>query len=287
MSFPEGALVVINGEISLGAWGFADDFMVKDAEIIPLAELVYCRVVSDRHETYQTGVGRVAGGIIGGVLLGPLGAAGGLLAGGKRRIDETIIYCRLADERSFTAQCSQLTAAKFIELSETNQRLQRGAGGVQQIPAQPVTAAVGGTIECPMCAETIKARALICRFCGFKIAAELEQREKQILEQSDTAEVLSYSELYERYITSVDNDDAFLEGEGKGVLNAFARIRTRNPSMPYREAVDVLREELGLENKSPLLDFFREGFKFARGGKKFTLIQGSDRIVLSTQDWGS
>ena len=113
MSFPEDVILVNGGDIRQGMWGIAwdipNDLMAIGDQKIMLSDLSGSSVVSDKHETSYTGVGRVAGGILGAALLGPIGAAGGLLAGGKTRVDETIILCCLFDGRTFTGEVSQLT----------------------------------------------------------------------------------------------------------------------------------------------------------------------------------
>jgi hypothetical protein len=286
MSFPENSLLITSGDLNLGAWGFAADFIIQDSDIIELDTLQSCSVVSDRHEDYQTGIGRVAGGIIGAALLGPIGAAGGLLAGGKRRIDETIILCQLFDGRTFTAECSQLTAAKFTQIANVNLTKKISNGSQNDVfVTQPERNISNDAVECPMCAEFIKIKAKICRFCGYKVAEEREARVGKINSDPDTDQMYPLRELYLKYVENVPYDDVFSESEVRLILDTFIKIHSEKKEESYRNVVNLIKEELGLEFKAHLLDLFREGFPFVRANKKFNLIHEDDLIVVSKSDW--
>ena len=285
MIFPENALLVKEGDLDHGMWGVSEDLIAKDNQVIMLESLQSCSLVSDRHEAYQTGMGRVAGGIIGAALLGPIGAAGGLLAGGKRRIDETIVLCRLFDGRTFTAECSQLTAAKLNQISNINQLNQTSVVRSQNIQNSHSESDSTDTVECPMCAENIKRKAKICRFCGYKIAEERESRIQKITADNDTEQILSYVDLYEVYLNNVGYEDVFTESEGKFILKIFIEIHQKNPKSTYREVVELVKDKLNLTYKTHLLDFFREGFKFARSDKKFSLMEDDAMIVIYKSSW--
>lgn len=286
MSFPENALLIKDGDLNPGPWGFAANFISQGDNVVELDLLQSCTVVSDRHEAYQTGIGRVAGGILGAALLGPIGAAGGLLAGGKRRIDETIILCSLFDGRSFTAECSQLTAAKFSQIANSN--LMSKASGDRNIEVariQPQINPLDDTVECPMCAEFIKSKAKICRYCGYKVAEEKEMRLAKVAADADTDHTLSFGDLYQKYINGVNYEDVFSESEVRLILNTFVKIRSDKKDETYRSVVDLVKESLGLQYKTQLLDLFREGFGFARTNRKFKFIDEDDMIVISKSDW--
>jgi hypothetical protein len=286
MSFPENLLVVKGGDISLGPWGFAANFINQGDILIELDLLQSCVVVSDRHESFQTGMGRVAGGILGAALLGPIGAAGGLLAGGKRRIDETIILCRLFDGRTFTAECSQLTAAKFSQIANFN--LISKASSNNQIDVTSIQHApktLKDTTECPMCAEFIKSKAKVCRYCGYKVAEERNARINAVKTDADTDEIHSFGDLYLKYVDNVTYEEFFSESDVRLILIKFIELHVQNPDATYRQIVDLVKEDLGLEYKTPLLDLFREGFSFTRKNVKFKFISEDDLIVVSKSPW--
>lgn len=286
MGFPENALLIKDGDLNLGPWGFAANFISQGDTLVELDLLQSCTVVSDRHEAYQTGIGRVAGGIIGAALLGPIGAAGGLLAGGKRRIDETIILCKLFDGRTFTAECSQLTAAKFSQLANSN-IIAKATTNRQNdvVVTQQQTVATDDTVECPMCAEFIKSKAKICRFCGYKVAEEREARVAKIISDADTDKIYSLGDLYLKYIENIDYENVFSESEVRLILETFIKIHADKKEETYRNVVDLVKENLGLQYKSHLLDLFREGFSFARTNKRFKFINDDNLIVVTKSDW--
>ncbi len=286
MSFPENALLIKDGDLNPGPWGFAANFISQGDNVVELDLLQSCTVVSDRHEAYQTGVGRVAGGILGAALLGPIGAAGGLLAGGKRRIDETIILCSLFDGRSFTAQCSQLTAAKFSQIANSNLMSKASRDRSFELDrSQPKINQLDDTIECPMCAELIKTKAKICRYCGYRVAEEREARAAKVAADVDTDRTLSFGDLYQKYIGGVGYEDVFSESEVRLILKTFVKIRGDKKDQTYRGVVDLVKESLGLQYKTQLLDLFREGFDFARTNRKFKFLDEDDMIVISKNDW--
>lgn len=286
MGFPENALLIKDGDLNLGPWGFAANFISQGDTLVELDLLQSCTLVSDRHEAYQTGIGRVAGGIIGAALLGPIGAAGGLLAGGKRRIDETIILCKLFDGRTFTAECSQLTAAKFSQIANSNVIAKATTNRQNDVVVtQQQTVATDDTFECPMCAELIKTKAKICRFCGYKVAEERESRIAKVILDADTDQIYSLGDLYLKYIKNVGYEDVFSESDVRLILDTFIKIHSDKKEETYRNVVDLVKENLGLQYKTHLLDLFREGFSFVRTNKRFKFIVEDDLIVVSKSDW--
>jgi hypothetical protein len=286
MGFPENALLLKDGDLNPGPWGFAGNFISQGDTVVELDLLQSCTVVSDRHEAYQTGIGRVAGGIIGAALLGPIGAAGGLLAGGKRRIDETIILCRLFDGRTFTAECSQLTAAKFSQIANQNLISKTSINRqIDVVVTQPQASVPEDTVECPMCAESIKSRAKICRFCGYKVEEERLARVDKVTSDIDTDQIYSLDDLYLKYSENIGYEDIFSKSDVILILNSFIKIHSIKKEETYRNVVDLVKDDLGLKYKTHLLDLFREGFAFARANKKFTFISEDNLIVVSKSDW--
>jgi hypothetical protein len=159
-----------DGNYNNGFYRLEDGFLIKGKIAINTSRMIYCEVVKDQHETIQSGAGRIAGGIIGGVLLGPVGAIGGLLSGGKRRVDETIIICSFSDGKSFVAESTQLGAANLSKIVDFNKRL------IEDKKTSEVVSNVSldnDVYDCPECAEVIKVKAKICRYCGVKLEPKL------------------------------------------------------------------------------------------------------------------
>lgn len=152
-SFPAGKYILSNDKFSNG------EIAVK------ISKLVSCTIVKDEHSTIQSGTGRIAGGILGAALLGPIGALGGLLAGGKRRVDQTVVLCGFDDNRTFTAESTQLGAANLVRIVQVNLNSTRNQKHV--VPS--VSIVEDDQIECPQCAELIKRKAKICRYCGISL----------------------------------------------------------------------------------------------------------------------
>ncbi|MCX8483340.1 MAG: hypothetical protein ORN50_07125 [Crocinitomicaceae bacterium] len=141
------------------------------------------------------------------------------------------------------------------------------------------------TIECPMCAEFIKIKAKICRYCGYKIAEEREARIEKITADSDTEQIYKLSDLYFKYVQNVGYEDVFLESDVRLILNSFIKIHSQKRDETYRNIVSLVKDDLGLPYKTHLLDLFREGFAFVRTNKKFKFISEDDLIVVSKSDW--
>lgn len=142
---------------------FSKDYFHNEEIAIHSSKFIYCEVVKDEHGVTQSATGRLAGGILGAALLGPIGAAAGLMSGGSKRIDITEVMCTLEDNRTFIVSCSQIGAAnlkRLCELNKSNQHKNVSASAHLELPAD--------SIECPECAEIIKAKAKLCRFCGTK-----------------------------------------------------------------------------------------------------------------------
>ena len=112
-------------------------------------------------------MGTLVGGAAGLLLLGPLGAIGSLLLGGNKNMVN--IAVGLNDDRHFVASCTAKTHLALLKF--------KGKGGTPtpasvETPTAPVS---NDTKECPMCAETVKAKAKICRFCKHEFEFETEE----------------------------------------------------------------------------------------------------------------
>jgi hypothetical protein len=99
----------------------------------------------------RTASGTVAATIVGSIALGPLGGIAGAMWGGARKKTNNVGFgVQLKDGRQFIAEADFDVFVKiksYVPLISTN---------------------IGDSKECPMCAETVKDKAKICRFCQHK-----------------------------------------------------------------------------------------------------------------------
>ena len=175
MYLKDNEFFVRSGSLAPGTWSLSSDMLSNGNEKIKITSITSCIIVKDEHSVSHTGVGRIAGGILGAALLGPIGALGGLLSGGKKKVDETIVHCGLDDNRSFTAESSQIGAANLVRIAQQNVRTLN----TSNVQSQLTKSNTDDEMECPQCAEVIKRKAKICRFCNHIIPAST-------LEVSDT-----------------------------------------------------------------------------------------------------
>lgn len=291
MTFRDDALFVKSGDIPKGIYGIAHELMAGEETTIFFKDIQQCSIVSDVHESYQTGVGRIAGGIIGGVFLGPIGAAAGLLSGGKKRFDRTIILCRLNDGRSFTAECSQLTAANLTQVANANS-LNRNLNSNSNL--LPESRSGGGDsvseseasdyIECPLCAENIKAKAKICRFCGCKPREFLDEELQKLKARKDVEDVFIIDELYKDYIENSSNEILFDKKSIIEILSLISQFQKLHPDMTHRNWVEMVKDKYYGKTKEPIYDMIKNGFKFVRSNKHFEIIDEKFIAIKSSDN---
>lgn len=157
---------LMGGDFGSGFLRLEDGFFTKDKSAINSSKLIHCNIVKDEHKTTQSGMGRIAGGIIGGALLGPIGAIGGLLSGGKKNIDQTIVMCTFDDNRTFIAETTQIGAANLLRISEINKL---NKSNLKNITDVAVNIDLSDQYECPECAELVKIKAKKCKHCGSEL----------------------------------------------------------------------------------------------------------------------
>ena len=118
------------------------DFKYK--YILKLNQIVSADIITEENQKHI--LGTIAGAGVGLVVLGPLGAAIGLLTGGNKK--EVAIDVKFSDGRRFIARCNYKTYTMLLPFIAKN-----------------TDSALQDEKECPMCAETVKAKAKICRYC--------------------------------------------------------------------------------------------------------------------------
>ncbi len=222
MKLKDNEYWIRSGDLKSGIWIVLGDALVSTDQKLEVSLITSCSIVKDEHGFTQSGTGRIAGGIIGAALLGPIGAIGGLLSGGKKRIDETVIHCGLSDGRSFTAESTQIGAASMSRIAAHNTlsqpRINRASNSTQP----------EDLIECPQCAEHIKSRAKVCRFCGFAFKqAEISSTSTALNDKgAKNAELESFISDYR----STVRDSPFSDEEVFSILNRAIDICKDDPS---------------------------------------------------------
>ncbi len=187
-SLPSGSYVLENNFFR--QWGTSDPGL-------NLSLFTNCDIILDVHQTTHTSSGRIAGGILGAVVAGPLGAVAGLMTGGKKTIDKTEVYCSLNDGRGFKAVCSRESAAALKAAVLTAQRLNSSIN-VQRVGNEKKRKdPVEQTKDCPQCAETVKLKAKICRFCNHVF--ELDERQTMLESLKKDPEYLSFVSIFDNY----------------------------------------------------------------------------------------
>ncbi len=118
----------------------------KYEHVIDLNTIQSLTIITE--ENKKKVLGTLSGAGAGMVLLGPLGAIAGMLLGGNKKLVNIAI--KLQDGRNFVATCTTKTHLMLLPYIETDSIIDADIK------------------ECPMCAEIIKKKAKICRYCNHK-----------------------------------------------------------------------------------------------------------------------
>lgn len=235
---------VKSGDIKSGVWTIKGQHLTDGETAINIQRITYCSLIKDVHETSQSGAGRIAGGILGAALLGPIGAIGGLLAGGKKRVDETVVMCSLNDNRTFTAESTQTGAATLQRIAAENSKNLNDSSVASKLPSGPLS---NEDIECPECAEFIKRKAKICRYCGHILSKDLDQTRASTSNELST-ETLSIGQL-SRFISdyrSQVNDASFKDdAEIANVISRYEELQREGSKRLGQHCHEVIAKELG------------------------------------------
>jgi len=130
-----------------------------------------CETLTSANFSSHTNSGRLAGGVIGFGLAGPIGAVAGLMTGGKVNTDETIIKCTTENQKTFIATCNtsaHTEILKIISLSSNQSSAEKLPNiglihAAAEVDKSPKEAPLK---DCPACGEKIRKNARICRHCN-------------------------------------------------------------------------------------------------------------------------
>jgi hypothetical protein len=161
----------------------------RDTAINLSEELVSTQLISSVDQLNRTYGGTAAAGILGFALLGPLGAVGGMLVGGrKKHVQSTVFMGTLNDGRVFLVDGSPSTFAEVAALASTSnhnpkliERLGSKSHQISLAPpplsnqsdkvmrGQPLKKLKSGEKRCPSCAGAVKIAAKKCKHCKLEI----------------------------------------------------------------------------------------------------------------------
>ena len=158
---------VTSNSIPNGTYYLKDEIFFTDNCLILLKSINECRLISETHSIDQSTKGKLAGGILGLAVAGPLGAVAGLIVGGKKNIDEIDFFCKLDDGRSFVARCNSSEYSEFQTQFSLNNKKESFE---EKIASEDISlnSNIKEQKNCPSCDEIIKLNARKCRFCDHK-----------------------------------------------------------------------------------------------------------------------
>ena len=129
-----------------------------------------------------------------------------------------------------------------------------------------------------MCAETIKARAKICRFCGFDIHGERQKKVDSITQDPTVESTQDIKMSIDRFREVIDYADEIDDSLVYRILESFSKMTKQFPEKNYRAVAELVKIDSGVEYKMIINDLIREGFPFLRSCPVFEVID--DLIVI-------
>lgn len=238
---------------SIGISGITDHGLRVD-------DIVHVAIVKEGNTPSKLG-GAAAGAALGFLLAGPLGTAIGGLAGSNRQSQDTLggITFKCGATLLVTVDASNM--AGFLSLQArypfTSTTLVDEKKSTIEVDPSNLTK------ECPRCAETIKLKAMVCRFCGH----EFSQSEvtEALQKASENVALMEFERLEAE--SKKEEEEELLRALPKDVYIQ----RAPDPGFAL-SAIDALID--GLEGKHPGVRSYREKTRAIRD-----LCQGNIKVA--------
>lgn len=168
--------VVIPESGEIGISGIADHGLTT-------ADIVHVAIAKEGTTPSKLG-GAAAGAALGFLLAGPLGTAVGGLAGSNRQGQDTLGSIVFSNGATLVVTVDASNMSAFLSLQARYPL--SGNMGSPTSEGLSDTGEAGSSKECPRCAETIKLKAIVCRFCGHEFSQS--EVDEAVREATDIAE---------------------------------------------------------------------------------------------------
>ncbi len=146
----------------------------KDSQIIiKLRDVLFdITLISHDKESKRTLSGTASATILGTIAMGPLGGIAGAVYGGQRDNKDNVVFiATFNDGRKFIAETQKETYLELLGYIPSEQTTQN-TDNEKTHGSDKQKYNLSDIKECPMCAETIKLKAKVCRFCGYSFSNE-------------------------------------------------------------------------------------------------------------------